>query len=88
MLIDVLLRALITALIIICILCVIWLLGCLLTLIGTSEHAGLSYFINRDYGWIDVFILCCFFVVLLPITGVLSSYVDERKEISRTAHIQ
>ena len=87
MLIDVLLSALITALIIILILCTIWLFVCLLTVIFTPEHTGISYFINRDYWWIDLVILGGF-VVLFSITSVLLWYEGKRKEISRTAHIQ
>ena len=78
MLINVLLSALITALIIICILCVIWLLGCLSTWTFTPEHMGISYFINRDYWWIDLVILGGF-VVVFSITTVLLWYKDKRK---------
>jgi hypothetical protein len=62
-----------TVLTVIIAICLLWIIACLISVIGSPKHMSISYHIDKDYWWID---LVVFGVFLLTYT---CQYILEEK---------
>ena len=45
--------------------CLLWIIAYLISVIGSSKHMSISYYIDKDYWWIDLVVVGVFLLAVL-----------------------